>query len=62
MGGGRVPIFMSVAKGYKRVLTNGDSLTFQGEIPHRPEALLETPIKFLAIIHYDAPDHEHAEE
>jgi DNA-binding XRE family transcriptional regulator len=44
------------------VLTSGDSLTFQGEIPHRPEALIETPIKFLAIIHYDAPDKEQFEE
>lgn len=40
------------------ILNKGDSLTFQGEIPHRPETLLETPIKFLAIIHYDAPDKE----
>jgi hypothetical protein len=44
------------------VLTSGDSLTFQGEIPHRPEALIETPIKFLAIIHYDSPDKDHFEE
>jgi transcriptional regulator with XRE-family HTH domain len=44
------------------VLHSGDSLTFQGEVPHRPETLIETPIKFLAIIHYDAPDKEHFEE
>lgn len=44
------------------VLNSGDSLTFQGEIPHRPEKLIQTPIKFLAIIHYDAPNQEHFEE
>jgi transcriptional regulator with XRE-family HTH domain len=37
------------------VLNSGDSLTFRGEIPHRPENLIKTPIKFLAIIHYDSP-------
>ena len=35
------------------MLTNGDSLTFRGEIPHGPENLIETPISFLAMIHYD---------
>jgi transcriptional regulator with XRE-family HTH domain len=44
------------------VLNKGDSLTFQGEIPHRPENLIETPIKFLAIIHYDAPGKDNFEE
>lgn len=44
------------------VLSSGDSLTFQGDIPHRPENFIETPIKFLAIIHYDAPDKNHFEE
>lgn len=44
------------------VLNSGDSLTFQGEIPHRPEALIKTPIKFLAIIHYDSPNQEFSEE
>lgn len=44
------------------VLTSGDSLTFQGNVPHRPEKLIETPIKFLAVIHYDAPNQEHNEE
>lgn len=33
----------------------GDSLTFRGEIPHRPEQLVKTPIRFLSIIHYDSP-------
>ena len=37
------------------VLETGDSLTFRGEIPHRPEAMHSTPIRFLAIIHYDMP-------
>ncbi len=31
----------------------GDSLTFHGEIPHKPEKMHQMPIKFLAIIHYD---------
>ncbi len=44
------------------VLNSGDSLTFRGEIPHRPENLIKTPIKFLAIIHYDSPIQEQAEE
>ncbi|MEY3883742.1 MAG: hypothetical protein RLZZ379_1020 [Pseudomonadota bacterium] len=44
------------------VLKSGDSLTFQGEIPHRPEKLIKTPIKFLAIIHYDNPKQENFEE
>ncbi|HOY71320.1 MAG TPA: XRE family transcriptional regulator [Methylotenera sp.] len=44
------------------VLSRGDSLTFQGDIPHRPESFIQTPIKFLAIIHYDAPDKNHSEE
>jgi len=43
-------------------LSSGDSLTFLGEIPHRPETLIETPIKFLAIIHYDTPNLENFEE
>ena len=30
----------------------GDSLTFDGEIPHGPEHLLEVPIQLLSIIHY----------
>ncbi len=43
-------------------LSSGDSLTFRGEIPHNPETLIETPIKFLAIIHYDTPKVENSEE
>ena len=34
------------------VLEPGDSLTFRGELPHRPEKLIEMPIRFLAIINY----------
>ncbi|MBU3735853.1 MAG: helix-turn-helix transcriptional regulator [Methylobacterium sp.] len=37
------------------LLEPGDSLTFRGEIPHRPEKMHTMPIRFLAIIHYDAP-------
>ncbi|MES2943319.1 MAG: XRE family transcriptional regulator [Pseudomonadota bacterium] len=34
------------------VLEPGDSLSFQGDIPHGPENLLQCPIKFLSIIIY----------
>jgi transcriptional regulator with XRE-family HTH domain len=34
------------------VLEPGDSLTFQGEIPHGPEKLMKCPIKFLSFIVY----------
>ncbi len=37
------------------LLKPGDSLTFQGDIPHGPERLIELPIVFLAIIYYSAP-------
>jgi transcriptional regulator with XRE-family HTH domain len=37
------------------VLEPGDSLTFRGDVPHGPERLIELPIRFLAIIHYDSP-------
>lgn len=44
------------------VLEAGDSLTFRGDIPHRPEKMHKVPIRFLSIIHYDSPeaaaDHE----
>lgn len=33
-------------------LTPGDSLTFRGDVPHGPEVLVETPIRFLAVIMY----------
>lgn len=35
------------------VLEPGDSLTFQGDVPHGPEKLLEVPIKFLSVIVYN---------
>lgn len=38
------------------VLEPGDSLTFRGEIPHRPEKMHANPVKFLSIIHYDQPE------
>lgn len=44
------------------MLTSGDSLTFRGEVPHGPENLVEMPIKFLAIIHYESPNSEHYED
>lgn len=43
-------------------LEPGDSLTFRGEIPHRPEQLTQTPIRFLSIIHYDAVVNESEQE
>jgi transcriptional regulator with XRE-family HTH domain len=38
------------------LLQPGDSLTFRGEQPHRPERLVSAPVKFLSIIHHDFPD------
>jgi transcriptional regulator with XRE-family HTH domain len=40
------------------LLEPGDSLTFQGDVPHGPEKLIELPIQFLAIIHYSVPSIE----
>lgn len=40
------------------LLEPGDSLTFQGDIPHGPEQLIELPIRFLAIIYYSMPPAE----
>jgi len=40
------------------LLESGDSLTFRGEIPHRPEKMLQLPIRFLAIIHYEQQDED----
>jgi transcriptional regulator with XRE-family HTH domain len=34
------------------ILHPGDTLTFQGEIPHGPERLIKTPIQFLSIFVY----------
>ncbi len=44
------------------LLEPGDSLTFRGEIPHRPEIMHGTPICFLSIIHYDSPGTGSSEE
>ena len=40
------------------LLEPGDSLTFQGDVPHGPERLIELPIRFLAIIYYSTPPTE----
>jgi len=40
------------------ILEPGDSLTFRGEVPHRPERHIKAPIRFLATIHYDIPKTE----
>jgi transcriptional regulator with XRE-family HTH domain len=34
----------------------GDSLTFDAEVPHGPEKLIEVPIKLLSIINYSEDD------
>lgn len=34
------------------LLKPGDAFTFQGDIPHGPERLIQMPIQFLAIMHY----------
>jgi transcriptional regulator with XRE-family HTH domain len=34
----------------------GDSLTFSGDVPHGPEVLVETPIRFVAVIMYGNGD------
>ena len=45
------------------ILNPGDSLTFNAEQPHRPEAKLKMPIRYLAIIYYDSLDAmEHEQE
>ena len=30
----------------------GDSLTFEGDIPHGPEQLVQVPIRLLSIMNY----------
>jgi len=37
------------------LLEPGDSLTFEGQVPHGPERILEVPIRFLTVIIYDTP-------
>lgn len=34
------------------VLSPGDALTFEGDIPHGPEKLIKCPIRFLAVLMY----------
>ena len=34
------------------VLEPGDAITFEGNIPHGPDRLIELPIKFLSTMHY----------
>lgn len=38
------------------VMEAGDTLTFDGEIPHGPETLVEVPIKMISIINYGKND------
>jgi len=40
------------------LLEPGDSLTFDGQVPHGPERILEVPIRFLTVIVYDTPTSE----
>lgn len=44
------------------VMEPGDSLTFRGEIPHRPEKMHQLPTRFLSITHYDAASNEEMNE
>lgn len=37
------------------LLEPGDSLTFQGDVPHGPERLMKFPIRFLSVIVYPRP-------
>jgi transcriptional regulator with XRE-family HTH domain len=40
------------------LLEPGDSLTFDGGVPHGPDRILEVPIRFLTVIVYDRPAQE----
>ncbi|MDD3884238.1 MAG: XRE family transcriptional regulator [Gallionella sp.] len=37
------------------VLSPGDALTFDGDIPHGPEKMIQCPIRFLAVLMYQNP-------
>ncbi|MGE0012506.1 MAG: helix-turn-helix domain-containing protein [Azoarcus sp.] len=37
------------------VLNPGDALTFDGEVPHGPEKMMQCPIRFLSILMYPNP-------
>lgn len=41
------------------LLEPGDSLTFQGDIPHGPEKLLKVPIKILSVMNYGSGGDHH---
>lgn len=38
------------------MLEPGDALTFQGDVPHGPERMVEVPVRFLALINYGSED------
>jgi transcriptional regulator with XRE-family HTH domain len=40
------------------LLEPGDSLTFDGSVPHGPERIVEVPIRFITVIVYDSPIRE----
>jgi transcriptional regulator with XRE-family HTH domain len=40
------------------VLSPGDALTFEGDIPHGPEKLIQCPIRFLSVIMYPSTTNE----
>jgi len=40
------------------LLEPGDSLTFNGQVPHGPERIIEVPIRFLTVIVNDSPVRE----
>jgi len=42
------------------LMSPGDSLTFQGSVPHGPIQLIKLPIRMLAIILYDNENQDHA--
>jgi transcriptional regulator with XRE-family HTH domain len=42
------------------LMAPGDSLTFQGSVPHGPIQLIKLPIRMLAIILYDNENRDHA--
>lgn len=44
------------------LMQQGDSLTFRGETPHRPEKPHQLPIRFLSVIHYDSANKQEIAE
>jgi hypothetical protein len=47
---------LSKAERVERVLKEGDSLTFRGDIAHGPERLIRVPIRMLSIVMYAGTD------